>query len=1286
MSKIISRAYFNYLYFVHDWIVIIFLGHPMLATIFRPDASSMGAIQLPIIDALAKELAVINDPGHDEEIPEQHHSLGFSSLISYRSSQAMRDSQSYYSKSRQFTLDLIERLTTASYQINTKQDQTLISPALIYELIEDNKDRPYYDYNFFLNREYTKSRSSKSSTKFYRTLGNIIDLGIENNSITSLDEIISSFQNYHFKEPSDGKTFAYNYAKNIRSAIDAGLIKDKKSYQKALQYYDSIPDIHPYDAKLIRQTLKSKASLYGYDSAPNLNDLVLREIDYEPMFIETLLEQTLDVKTTKNDILNFLDKNKSELVRSFIKAAMKTKDLNILKGEKIFRDKTVKALIQASFKHKGRMDSRSIEGFFVSTFHSLLGRFNFADLYPGPISRIANKLAKVHKFSPSEWVSFHITAYSLGYTPKLRKLSHYGMDSILDTINSEPYISKDTINELVKQMKSIKKKAPDRFLEFVENLQPRFFDSLELKDIISNFCEEDVDDTTLFKTVLSFLKNGKHGLFDFKFLNTLKKLAERNNLPISSLVSLEQLRTKSKYSLEANDILLGLSKKLLREIYQSHQDRCSKEDLYNFISFLSPGILKLGFISTRFADSVVKELVQNSQSLKEIGRFFASVNKLSVVQLDKIKDVLRSDRTIKDGESFLAAVAGSGLFSDPAESKSAVGKFVDELGNVIGMPLGLIHSLASQNFKEALNPNDIAYMKKILVNLPNLNSDARSDQRVDLDRYREVFSSNYPKLLAVSAKAAKNLIDADVKQRNNLPLSMDKLNILESLNPSDIGVLREIHELNPKAFNDQPSMIIDLASYIKTFKAFNLEIAGADNPNSFESIAKANFNDPKEINNLLGTTIAKNISKNLGIEIDIENSKNLQNLARDWDMRYFGTLLSNHAHWSYEDKSTFGLLFKSYIEGTSDGILYPPAYSKYPLSLYGNSYNQNKIQRLRRHNLVTLMEMEKLGIDVNAWVNASSSEILRPSFTAGDAEVKPVKVLRKNLEDSFKNFSTWFNEKWIKEGNRSIGPKKFRAYKEAINPWLSKKTSESKLFRKEKQKELVSKTEVFLEKIKAFYEEGQLELPEALLDLDNAVAAINRYDPDNPVADNYRIRVLDKRDLGHYMFIGNRAGSCSSFSQYNNRVVPLLLDIGTQYIAIEDHLTTDENPKGEAKGYTRIFGAIDNRDQSIIAQDTIDGVLAYANQEKISDYVSNFAQLTSTKGSDTQEKGRIGVNLRSGKVRSKIGGVPQGYFQHFSKIGPTVSSIGSQVLPSDQEELEKIDNWQPKGGWQEIAA
>ena len=137
------------------------------------------------------------------------------------------------------------------------------------------------------------------------------------------------------------------------------------------------------------------------------------------------------------------------------------------------------------------------------------------------------------------------------------------------------------------------------------------------------------------------------------------------------------------------------------------------------------------------------------------------------------------------------------------------------------------------------------------------------------------------------------------------------------------------------------------------------------------------------ISQRLGRTSIMKLAELLKIEIDEKQIESQdRDILKEWDFRYLGLLISAQSSWGEEERNLFKLLLKASLEGKIKGILSPPEYQNIPLETFGPG-DREIAQRIRRHNLSLLKQMESLGLNLKAWLSPNETVPEAKLFEAG---------------------------------------------------------------------------------------------------------------------------------------------------------------------------------------------------------------------------------------------------------------------------------------------------------------
>lgn len=607
--------------------------------------------------------------------------------------------------------------------------------------------------------------------------------------------------------------------------------------------------------------------------------------------------------------------------------------------------------------------------------------------------------------------------------------------------------------------------------------------------------------------------------------------------------------------------------------------------------------------------------------------------------------------------------------------KSSHKTVLNELNDIFNWSMNLLFGLnGSKSFVRNLSSEDYEFAEKVR----DFAKETCFEKHGNYDEFKlfyKSFTSFFPKLNTLSKKLSRVFFDTNLFQRKNLDICSSYLDVMNGLDQHDIELLSDVVEvLEDKYLQTKPLEIFDLINYYKALRNLSVDIKSKDSPLNFARLVKQYNGDIQKIIAELGKTIFQAVDKHLGLEINFEKSKKLENIHKDWDINFLGSLISNMSNWTPRHKKLFGVFVKSYMEDTLNGVLWPPDYNKYPLSIYGNQGNQEIVNYLRLSNLSTLRDIENEGLDVNAWLNASDPSIIDPTYTSGTKSVKSIKVLKKEFLLAYKNFQDWLGDNIKFFSSRKF----FRQVEASINKFLSRKSNFEKILADNLEKtKLKAFHNNFLEpgirKIQASLKPGE-SLPTIINDIQIATQNLLSYDPSTSNSENLRMRFVDPRDIGRLLFIGNRAKSCTAISSANFKILDLVPHIGTKYISVEDPHKAAENPNGEAVGCSRLYLGLNHNNNVVFAQDTVDGTKAHQNRSSVDSHAQKLMQKIGVMSlSPFKSHGTHGSQFKI------LGGRPS-YYNWVNSKG--ISKVDNFVIPEDTKELEELRNWQPEGGWQ----
>ncbi len=591
---------------------------------------------------------------------------------------------------------------------------------------------------------------------------------------------------------------------------------------------------------------------------------------------------------------------------------------------------------------------------------------------------------------------------------------------------------------------------------------------------------------------------------------------------------------------------------------------------------------------------------------------------------------------------------------------------------------------------------DYKEVTTLMNKIAQINAASRKKAQIDLKDFFEKNFQAYFNLKAISGNITKHILDTFLAQRQYLPMFEEIFQTSAFLKPTEIVVLRNFIQNNTQFFNTEPLLLLDFIGYLNAFKLFGLDIA-ANHNKSFKAILENNTGSKESLLYNLGLTLIQELcsERNLDIEIDFEKIT-ADKFLEDWDLRYLGTLVASFKNQNFS-KDIFKVLIKAKLEGTEDGIIWPPAYKNYPLEIYGNQESQEQVLYIRRMNLHLLREMERKGIDVNIWLNAHEDSVIKHHDCAvGDGDQREVIDIVNDFDEIFQKASPLIDsflnrvarKTNIEAKEISRLQRKFSLIQPHFNglkPGIAKFGYALVL----KHLQGCSQDELsdFLNKVLNCANEEDVALPEEVYNLEDICNEVLEYNckPKKVKAKNYRIHFANPKDIGRQLFIGNRAKSCTAVGQNTYAAVDFLVHLGTKYLVIENLSGDSENPHGTLQAYKRVFAGLDPQNKPIIAVDSTNGSIAHRLNNAMNHQLK-LLTLKAKKVKNGRERKPIPLNLqpKKNRVNSIIGGMPQrlsgNYFNYYE-----LEEWGKQMeLPTNPKELEALDNWQPIDGWKEF--
>ena len=245
-------------------------------------------------------------------------------------------------------------------------------------------------------------------------------------------------------------------------------------------------------------------------------------------------------------------------------------------------------------------------------------------------------------------------------------------------------------------------------------------------------------------------------------------------------------------------------------------------------------------------------------------------------------------------------------------------------------------------------------------------------------------------------------------------------------------------------------------------------------------------------------------------------------------------------------------------------------------------------------------KMTENGLNSEAWLNA-------------DKTLLPVNVSADSILDTEKSFDTTL-PLFVKYINDLTLDAKLQKQWNAVNP------------NDHNRKPLKNFINTLIKK-----NYSNQNIPEQIADMQQLL---------NPKEDKRKhqtISFADPLDLGHNLFAGNRANSCTALNSNAQAIFYLSCDPGTKYIHVK-------NSGGNITGYARIFLALDKSNKPKIFIDSIDGS-GHRFKKSIITYIQNLAVNIGLTDNDV-------IDRNEAAIVQKLGGspFPNKYFHHAGEM------------------------------------
>jgi hypothetical protein len=505
----------------------------------------------------------------------------------------------------------------------------------------------------------------------------------------------------------------------------------------------------------------------------------------------------------------------------------------------------------------------------------------------------------------------------------------------------------------------------------------------------------------------------------------------------------------------------------------------------------------------------------------------------------------------------------------------------------LGYRVGSIASRISQLIQAQADPEQVL---NLIITILDPKQSSHEANQIDPTDFLENSLKAVINLELISPKIHKALIN-DLKQRRNSLLYSETIKICNDLDQDDIDKLKTFLENKKRIFADHQQFFLKVIAYHQLAKSLGLDIL-AENP-ELKSIDNKN-----DLSKYFAKQVLSKFAQSLNIDID--HNINYEEALKDWDLENWASLISTKDSWSEEDTKLFKLLIAAKLNNRTEDILALSKKSRVKLS-----------KEMQAHNLNT-----------EAWFNAHN---LIPESSSLNAQAsKSASELSREFETKFKAFNEFLNENI--QGNNSEKWGKIKEHKVIEQVLQAKLPAENIKDFAKTMEELVTK------------EFAQGQVPEAIADLLNFIKnELVNYNPKDQAKKEFTIAIWDPMDIGHNLFAGNRAGSCTALGQNASAIFQFIIDPGTKYIYTK-------NSDGNITGYARVFLALDTDQKAKIFVDSVDGKAAARGdyQTMIPEVENKVIELAHAIGLDEND-----IVNRKTTLASKLGGVSaKGYYHH----------------------------------------
>jgi hypothetical protein len=408
------------------------------------------------------------------------------------------------------------------------------------------------------------------------------------------------------------------------------------------------------------------------------------------------------------------------------------------------------------------------------------------------------------------------------------------------------------------------------------------------------------------------------------------------------------------------------------------------------------------------------------------------------------------------------------------------------------------------------------------------------------------------------------------KNRRNPNLFTGEISVFNNLSERDLGILDDIYANKKPFYQNDQRNLIKLARYLVALNESQIDLQNVEPGAIFKSMAEKLIDLLKE---------------KFQIRIN-EEQFNLDEFERTWDLDNFGTLVAAVSQWEAQDKE----VFKTLVQAGFDDKL---------ASLFSEQVDEfaDGTTRTIQAAFKTLKsEMEAKSLDFDKWQNAHTT--IESVMATKDSNTSAPSYLE--LFGSFKEFIELENitiENIDNFNKQTLTPAARKDLEQKIQALISDK-----------------------------YQVGNI--PEAISDLLNYLT----QKVDN--RSNQSVSFADPMDLGHNLFVGNRANSCIALGANAKAILYLLSDPGTKYLLVK-------NSEDKITGYARVFLTLDKDDKPKIFIDSVDGS-AHGFMGAIKKQLEKLAKAVGIEQTDFE----FNRGLDNAKTKLGSSAFPESYLHH----------------------------------------